>query len=360
MVRCKESSPVVTTYTSSDGLVTRYFVLASGENINLAKAEMNALAEIKEQSLAWHGRIGEIESTQTNPVDFFLNRAALVKEGGTVLAEAPSAEEAVSSVSSDTISKHLPHGSTFAVRTLCIESDYGLDIRRQVEKSIGAFIVKETGAKVDLSNPEVNIVVIMEADRTLVCRSALSRLRRDLRLREPGRKAFFHPSMMNSTLARVMCNLSRVMPGEVVLDPFCGGGGILCEAALIGARVIGSDVNWRLLRGAMTNLNKLSDNYSIVQGDAQNLPLSFCDALVTDPPYGRASSTRGSNASKLVDTIIARIPDIVSRSGIHVCICGSSTMNLSQTITDAGLVLGEYLQIRVHSGLTRDVVTIVI
>ena len=338
--------------------MTRYFVLASGEHDNLAKAEANALAAIQGQSLNWNGRIAEIESS-ANPVDFLLNRAALIKEGGIILGEATTVEEALSSISPDAIHKHLSDKHTFAVRTLCIESDYSVSSRRHVEKTLGSQLVEETGAKVDLSNPDVNITVIMEADRILVCQSTSSQLRRDLRLREPGRKSFFHPSMMNSSLSRVMCNLSRIMPDDVVLDPFCGGAGILCEAALIGARAVGLDVNWRLLKGAMTNLNELSSNYSIIQGDAQNLPLSCCDALVTDPPYGRASSTRGSQTANLVDNLIRRIPDVVSRTGNHVCICGSSTMNLPQSILDAGLRLGEHLQIRVHSGLVRDIVTIV-
>jgi tRNA (guanine10-N2)-dimethyltransferase len=337
--------------------VTRHFILASGEHIELAKAELDALTDVFNLTLDWTGRIGEVES-KTSPIEFLLGRAALAKEGGVILVDSNHIDEVIESLSATTIRTHLSKSQSFAVRTLCVDSKYDISSRKQLETSLGAFIVKETGARVDLSNPDVTILVILKPERILVCRSASSQLRKDLRLREPGRKPFFHPSMMNSTLARVMCNLSHIMPGDIVLDPFCGGGGILCEAALLGARVVGSDVNWRLLNGAITNLDEITNDYALVQADTKNLPFSLCDALVTDPPYGRASSTRGSQSSKLVQAVLARIPDVLSRSGTHTCICGSSSMNLPQMVLDAGFSIQNHISIRVHSGLVRDIVTI--
>jgi len=177
-----------------------------------------------------------------------------------------------------------------------------------------------------------------------------------LREREPGRKSFFHPSMMNATLARVMCNLAGVMPGEIVLDPFCGGGGILCEASFIGARTVGVDLNWRLLAGSKENLSSAGREYTAIQGDIRSLPVRMCDCIVTDPPYGRASSTRGAQAIELVESLFEKADSILRRKIESICICGSSEMNLQNVAESMGLVVNQVLQIRVHSGLVRELV----
>ncbi len=44
---------------------------------------------------------------------------------------------------------------------------------------------------------------------------------------------------MSPKLARCMVNLTGVKENDLVLDPFCGTGGILIEAGIMGARVIG-------------------------------------------------------------------------------------------------------------------------
>jgi putative methyltransferase (TIGR01177 family) len=164
--------------------------------------------------------------------------------------------------------------------------------------------------------------------------------------------------MMNASLARVMCNLASVMPEEIVLDPFCGGGGILCEASLIGAKTVGMDPNWRLLKGGKKNLAAIGTRYTFIQGDVRNLPIRECDCIVTDPPYGRASSTRGAHALRLVESLFGNVDSLLSRRNDSLCICGDSEMNIRNKAEEYGLIVGQALYIRVHSGLVREVLTI--
>ncbi|WP_243681100.1 hypothetical protein [Vulcanisaeta souniana] len=49
-------------------------------------------------------------------------------------------------------------------------------------------------------------------------------------------------------IARLLVNLSRADYGSVFLDPFVGSGLIAYEAAMIGAYVMGIDINLRPLR----------------------------------------------------------------------------------------------------------------
>ena len=358
MEKCSESL-LVAIICTSDGCLTKYFVYLSGEHINVARAEVNTLARLLEvnRTILWDGRIGLIDSKK-NPVPFFLERAALVKEAGIVLLEIDAQDDLFENLSDDVLTNAIKPEETFSVRTISENGMLSVEGRLDFERSLGAHIKQAVGAKVDLENPQVRILIVFTPGNIRVCKSVVSKLRPMLRDREPGRKPFFHPSMMNATLARVMCNLAGVIPGEIALDPFCGGGGILCEASHIGAKTIGIDLNWRLLAGSRENLVSTGSDYSIVQGDIRSLPVHACDCIVTDPPYGRASSTRGAQAIELVKSLFGRADLILRRRKESICICGSSEMNIQDLAESMGLVVNQVLQIRVHSGLVRELLTL--
>jgi len=358
MVKCSVSFLVAITYTS-DCCLTKYFVYLSGENITVAKAEINTLARLFniDEAISWDGRMGLMDS-QKNPVPFLLERAALVKEAGVVFSEIDARYDLFSNLSDDILINTIRPEETFSVRTISENEKFSVSERLDFETSLGTRIKQVVGAKVDLENPQVRILVVFSQENIRVCKSIASKLRPKLRDREPGQKPFFHPSMMNATLARVMCNLAGIMPGEIVLDPFCGGGGILCEASLIGARMIGIDLNWRLLVGSKRNLASMGSDYSVIQGDIRSVPVHGCDCIVTDPPYGRASSTRGAQAIDLVKSLFEKADSILHQRKGCICICGSSEMNIQDLAESMGLVVNQVLQIRVHSGLIRELLTL--
>ena len=92
--------------------------------------------------------------------------------------------------------------------------------------------------------------------------------------RRPRKRPVFHPSTMPPKIARCMVNLARARPGEKFADPFCGVGGILIEAAVIGCDVLGVDASTRMLRGARTDLNYFKlDTLGYVHGNAPDPPL---------------------------------------------------------------------------------------
>jgi tRNA (guanine10-N2)-dimethyltransferase len=345
-------------YTSDDGL-TAYFAYISGEHIGLAKAELEVLLNqfSIENKVTWFGRLAKIVMS-TNPADFLLERAALIQHAGIILYESSSVDDITQGISDDDWIIHISKQDYFAVKTLCAGKENDMDMRLQIERNLGGHIKQATGANVNLRSPSVQILVLIMSEGILVCKSDMSKLRVLLRGREPGKKEFFHPSMMNSSLARVMCNLAGVQSGDIVLDPFCGGGGILCEASYIGASVIGIDLSWKLLIGARVNLSKIGLKYSLIQGDTQHLPISSVNRIVSDPPYGRASSTRGTKAIKLIESLLEEANSILQSKGECLCLCSDSEMKLSQIVEDAGLIVARQLSMRVHSGLVRDIVTV--
>ena len=346
-------------FTSSDACLTNFFAQVSGENLELAKAEIEALARLFPYNveITWLGRVAKLHS-MFNPSKFLLDRAALVKRAGILIGEFGHDESIIEGITDGCWKDTVLPSDRFSVRTICIENEYDSKKRVKIERELGAHIQSITGAKVELRAPTSSILVIILAGRFLVCKSTESKLRHLLRAREPGKKPFFHPSMMNSILARTMCNLAGVRPGNIVLDPFCGGGGILCEAAYIGASVVGIDKNWKLLEGARINLSAIKSKYSLIQADALYLPVQAVDHIVTDPPYGRSSSTRGAEARELFDSLLRGASSVLQSRGENLCVCASSEMGLSEMVQDAGFCIGYDIRIIVHSGLIREVVTV--
>jgi len=83
-------------------------------------------------------------------------------------------------------------------------------------------------------------------------------------------------------------------PGGALLDPYCGAGTILLEAAAVcpGLELYGSDINTRCLEGTSANAEAAdsADRLILRRADARHLVDAWgrrrFDWIVTDPPYG--------------------------------------------------------------------------
>ncbi|RLI50146.1 MAG: hypothetical protein DRO73_04040 [Candidatus Thorarchaeota archaeon] len=334
-------------------VVERYFVIVTGEEVPLARVEAQALLATAsiDSSIEWHGRVGFF-SANKDPMSFILSRAVYVREGGIVKAEASWSCDFDKTELLQTVRPN----ETFCVRVFdCSRPRASM---QDLAATIGGILKRATGARVSLTNAIARIMAIKVGKRILLARSQLSRVRAGIYSRSSRKRTFFHPSLMNVRLARAMCNLAGVMPRGVLLDPFCGAGGILCEAAEIGASVVGMDLNFRLLRGAMVNLQQVgAKEATLVNGDVRFLPISNCDYIVTDPPYGRVSSTRGERAVRLVNALLEAANGIVNRGG-KLCICSDSRMKVGEIIKHYGKQPEMCVKIRVHGGLVREVFTV--
>jgi modification methylase len=104
-----------------------------------------------------------------------------------------------------------------------------------------------------------------------------------------------HPGKMLPELARrIVCEYSS--PGALVLDPLAGIGTTLAEAALLGRRAVGVELEDRWVALATQNLDHMLDDRhrplaEVRQGDARALPellgdlAGQVDLIVTSPPY---------------------------------------------------------------------------
>lgn len=100
-------------------------------------------------------------------------------------------------------------------------------------------------------------------------------------------------------LSNILINLSGAKEGDTLLDPFCGIGTILQEAALNEINILGLDIDRECVESAKENLRWLSKEYrldlnnlneKIISGDAKKLNEYFkensIDAIATEPYLG--------------------------------------------------------------------------
>jgi len=188
-----------------------------------------------------------------------------------------------------------------------------------LEREIGGIlsgIIERSGRKpvIDLENPRTSLEFFI-AGNEVYCGLLLSNIDKKPFLgRRPQKKPFVKPVSMEPRIARVMVNLSRAGSGRI-LDPFCGAGGILIEAGLMGLRVFGVDSDREMVDGCRKNLEFFSLKGDIKEGDARNLESmfgrNFFDGIVTGPPYGRLSSTKGSGVGELYNEAMKSIEKVL-------------------------------------------------
>lgn len=146
----------------------------------------------------------------------------------------------------------------------------GKEVKKQVKQTgrpvryvssrkpqLSSVIVKEN----HLLESGGEFVFLVSADKILIGQTETVQDYKAWSKRDYGRPARDAKSgMLPPKLARMMINLSGKNPEKsILLDPFCGSGTILMEAALLGCKkLIGSDISEKAIEDTRKNLNWLS------------------------------------------------------------------------------------------------------
>ncbi|GAA4564135.1 methyltransferase domain-containing protein [Planotetraspora kaengkrachanensis] len=103
------------------------------------------------------------------------------------------------------------------------------------------------------------------------------------------------PGTLHPPLAAAMARMAGIRPGDTVLDPCCGAGTLLAEAAAQQpeARYVGVDLSAEAVRAAQGNTAGLP--VSIGRADAGRLPIpdGGVDRVLSNPPWGGQVGARG-------------------------------------------------------------------
>ena len=308
----------------------------SGEHPSLPKAE--ALAVMEGEGIGFR-ILTEFDRDRILVVDAkaesteFLQRLALTKLAGEFAGMSHDLTEIA-----DLIAEKITHGSRIAVRGSL-----------PLEKELGAMLT-EKGFGIDLEKPEFSIP-LFKIGRMYFAAIEIP-LDRDFERRKPQFRPYFHPTSMHPRIARTLVNLARVKKGNTILDPFCGTGGILIEAGLMGMKAMGSDIDEEMVNGCRKNLKHFGLEGEVKRNDAMNLDKEFTgiDAIVTDLPYGRSSFTTEKDMEKLYNEFISVAENLLEKDKYLIVVMPDRFNPESENFS----VAGEF-SLYVHKSLTRKI-----
>lgn len=241
---------------------------------------------------------------------------------------------------------------TFAVRVKRLNSKIDTVA---TERKAGALILENCeNIKVKLREPNSLVRMVASGDDVYIAIEKFKLNKKHFVESKPHKRPFFYPGSMSPKLARCMVNLSRVREGQLLLDPFCGTGGILIEAGLIGCKVVGSDIYWKMKNGSAINLDYFGiTDYRTFNLDVRELKMyEKVAAVVTDPPYGISTSTGDIKGDNIFKEFFYAIYDNM-RDDAYLCMASPHYVDLKPMADEVGFEIVEQYGIKMHRSLTR-------
>jgi len=339
--------------------VAKLFFLLSGEHATLPVSELKAVLEAERHRYSVVGQLRQVVRVEAELgcIESVVRRAALTRVCcAEIFCSEAETEGILRQSRLAAFGRHVKKGESFVVRVRRI-SESAPDVDSvELEREIGAIVWdKVKGARVSLTRPDVTFFGVLTDGFFIFGRKLAEVFPKAFVERGPRRRPFFHPSAMPAKLARCMVNLAQPRAGDVVLDPFCGTASMLIEAGLIGCRVVGFDVQWRMVLGSLHNLKRYGvQAEGVLRADARCPPVRAVDCIVTDPPYGRSAKTLGREVGAIVEDFLRVAKDCVAR-GRRVCVAFPKGVGISKLAGGSGFKVVESHYVYVHRSLTREV-----
>jgi len=340
----------------------RLFFVLSGEHASLPAAEVKAILEASGAKFSGPTLSYRLLTLNApfSALKAVSERSLMYDWCGLCLGECEANERQIEAFVKSQPNERLTRGAeSFAVRSVRLGGAAKSVRRVPLEGRIGS-VLKESvpRLRVQLENPDLVFACVLYEDKFLLGLSSYSKPSGLVAPRLPRRRPAFHPSTMPPKIARCMVNLARSVPGTRFADPFSGVGGIAIEAAVIGCKVLGVDANLRMLRGARRNINYFGyEAEGYLNADARHLPMHDLDAIATDPPYGRGSSTMGTKVAALVKEFLEGVKSSLKKDA-HLCIYAPVEVQIEEYAKQAGFTLRERHLAKVHRSLTRQFVVL--
>ncbi|KAM8851557.1 THUMP domain-containing protein 2 [Synchiropus picturatus] len=168
---------------------------------------------------------------------------------------------------------------------------------QEISRALGCGLSRALDWKVDLKNPQLEVSVYLSDD---LCLLGIPLTRLPL-----ASRSYMRTTGLRSTVAWAMGSLAAIQPGFWVVDPMCGVGTLLIEAAQEHQDVhfLGVDIDDGQLLKASENLAfaDFGNRIHLMKASSMALPLSSCsvDALICDLPFGRKFGTKTSMMAHL-------------------------------------------------------------
>lgn len=333
-----------------------YFYL-SGEHPTLPKAEIKSIMEAETYSFDVIGQAPQLlrMTASIEALRSISDRSSMCKScGPEILFCDANLKSILNFLKEVDMSRYIMPGDNFSVRITRV-NDFSRNLRTpDIERIVGGYIKNSVrNTKVDLTNSKKKFFGLLTGEKFLLGLHFFGKL--DLAERQPKMRPVFHPSTMDPKLARCMVNLARAEKGRLFLDPFCGIGGILIEAGLMGCNIIGCDRDLRMVKGTIQNLKHYNlDHGGVISADARDNPFIPTKNIATDPPYGKNSSSLGIELESLFRDALSSAFDSLIPNGF-ISISSPKGAKLKEYGEEAGFKLKETHDLYVHRSLTREI-----
>ncbi|NWH78645.1 THUM2 protein, partial [Piaya cayana] len=212
-------------------------------------------------------------------------------------------------------------GFSFRVSCRCSGAIAKILTSQEIGRTIGIALMKQFGWRADLRNPDLEIFVHLNDIHSVV---GVPLFRLPLANRQ-----YIKTAGLRSTVAWAMASLAEIRAGAFVLDPMCGLGTILLEAAKEWPEACywGADLHDSQLEGADENIRTagLMDKIELLRASVKALPLpseSF-DAVIADIPFGKKFK---------ITKDIQLLPDILQEMARVLRVGGTVVLLLSQDL----------------------------
>jgi tRNA (guanine10-N2)-dimethyltransferase len=335
----------------------KLFFIISGEHPTLPEAELKAILEAENcqfHLLESAPKLSLVEAPQSC-LEVVSTRSSMCTISGVHVLECPNDRADIEkAIKESGLSSALKPGDSFSVRVVKVGRVRDNRSSEALEAYVGKMVQQTVqGLSVDLVRPRKSLLGIVYDGKFIL---GIEKYRREpggFSRRRPRQRPVFHPSTMPPKLARCMVNLARPRKGDLILDPFCGVGGILIEADLIGCRTLGCDIRLKKVQDSLVNMKYFGlEPVGMVLADARAPPFKEIDTIVTDPPYGTAASTHGSTTREILKRFFRGAYEILS-PGSCICIGSPRKAEINSLGNDAGFDLVELHEVYVHRSLTR-------
>ena len=207
---------------------------------------------------------------------------------------------------------------------------------------------------VNLKKPDTAITLFF-VDGEVICGRFLWACKEDFEKRRPHLRGERHPITCHPRVARALVNLTGAPVGADILDPFCGTGGLMIEAGLMGMRIHGSDISADMVEVTKKNLEQFSLDARVLVKDAAHLysPEKY---VVTELPYGRSSGKK--TVKELEDLYLAFLERLDEMLRVRAVITYPHTVNMQRLLKKTSLKEIALYSERIHRSLTKKIVVL--
>lgn len=251
-----------------------------------------------------------------------VDRSPFVKYCIRVMLQGDSLEELVNKVIDSKLSFE-----SFKVKYLDVLDNLEFQEKRKAEYAVGYEIIGQA----DVHNPDIILGLTKINGKWYLgkyIKSAGIWHKHDQKPRK-------YSNSLPSVFARAVVNIAAGKDkGKRIIDPCCGIGTVLLEGISMGLNITGSDINYKVVRGARENLKFFGYPDVVSKKDIHEIEGGY-DVAIIDLPYGIMSETTEERQLGIVKSA-GRIADMVIVVSIK---------DMSQMLKNAGFSIIDGCQV---------------